>query len=197
MPCIICPQGCGTVWRGRLTVDAIAWTRLVHVDTWRMVPNRQEATKKRTSDTGGSAVKFCQDIVDWTFEITNTLCIDDWLYSDILTDQTNPSVGVQAWFYFGWDCTHAPPPLGTNADPSVVDQTTLTGGTGHSNGGIYAFGQVNPPGFGIDNNGTDPATGDWTLDVSLGPYMPEDAGTAGVGPYSISDEDPTNTESAV
>lgn len=197
MPCVICPEGCGTVWVGT-DADPIVWTRLVHVDSWTMTANRQEANKKRTSDTGGAAIKFCSDITDWTFEITNTLCIDDWLYADILTDQTNPSAGVTGWFFFGWSCANAPPPLGTNADPADTDPDLFAAGTYvGSSGGIYAYGTVNPPGFGIDNNGSDPATGDWTVSVVRGPYLPKDTGSAGVGAYSGSDEDVGNVESQV
>lgn len=197
MPCAICPEGCGTVWIGTDT-DPIVWTRLVHVDTWTMTPNRQEANKKRTSDTGGAAIKFCADITDWTFEITNTLCIDDWLYANILEDPTNPSDGKEAWFFFGWDCENAPPPKGTNAEPDDTVPSTFGAGTyAGTSGGIYAFGKVNPPGFGINNDGSDPATGDWTISVTLGPYLPKDTGTAGVGPYSVSDADVTNVESAL
>lgn len=201
MPCAICPSGCGTVWIGTDT-EPIVWKRLVHVDTWRLVPNRQEANKKRTSDTGGAAVKFCGDVVDFTFEVTNTLCIDDWLYADILSDPTNPALGKTAWFFFGWDCDHAPAPQGTGTDPTGDDPDDnvladlLDGTYVGSSGGLYAKGVVNPPGFGVDNNGSDPSTADWTVDVIVGPRFPKDTGTAGVGPYSTSDADPDSVESA-
>lgn len=202
MACAICPEGCGTVFKGSLSGDTITWTRLVHVDTWNMTPNRQEATKKRTSDTGGNAVKFCSDIIDWTITVTNTLCTDDWLYADILANQRNPSIGVTAWFFLGWACTFAPTshPNGSGSSPSITDQTDLTGAPGtytQSDGGVYVYGTVSPPGFGIDNNGTDPATGEWNIDATLGPYLPaDDQPTAGTGAYSVSDGDPTNTEAA-
>lgn len=184
MPCEICP-GCATVWKGTVVGANVTWVRLVHVDGWTMTPNRQEANKKRTSDTGGAAVKFCADIVDWTFEITNTLCIDDWLYADILEDQYNPSVGVEGWFFFGWGCEHAPP---TNTAP-VGDTVAELDASPFAllDSGIYAYGQVNPPGFGVVNDGSDPATADWTLSVIRGPFLPVAALTGASGPYSVSD----------
>lgn len=201
MACAICPGGCGTVWIGKYAGDdpsaALTWSRLVHVDSWGMTPNRQEATKKRTSDTGGAAIKFCSDIIDWTVTVTNTLCIDDWLYSDILADQENPSVGTTAWFFLSWDCDFSPlanpGPIATPATTHATGAAIVAGG--HLLGGIFVHGTVSPPGFSIDNNSTDPATGEWNVDITLGPYLPADnPATAGTGSYSISDGDPTNTE---
>lgn len=190
MPCHICP-GCATVWMATdLTGGNITWVRLIHVDGWTMTPNRQEANKKRTSDTGGAAVKFCSDIVDWTFEVTNTLCIDDWLYADILDDSSNPSVGVTTWFFFGWGCEHSPVGLGAenNVPPDVVTTAALDPSTfAAADSGIYAYGTVNPPGFGVVNDGSDPATADWSLSVTVGPLMPVAALTGASGPYSGSD----------
>jgi hypothetical protein len=189
-----------TVWIGT-DADPIVWTRLIHTGSWAMTPNRQEANKRRTSDTGGAAVKFCPDIVDWTMEITNVLCEDDWLYTDILVDQTNPSVGKTTWFFFGWSCDQAPTPHGTGTDPEGDDPIdtdpdafaagTYTGSTK----GVYAYGTVNPPGFSMDNDGSDAPSGDWTISVVRGPYLPKDTGTGGVGAFSGSDEDAGNVES--
>ena len=190
--CIICPEGCGTVWIGANDATTITdWTRLVHVDAWRIVPNLQEASKKRTSDTGGKAAKFCSDVIDWTAEITNTLCDTDWLYADILTNPGNPSGGKTAWFFLGWGCNHAPKPHGTGAALGDLPlETTIAKfnlGTYAIDSGVYLLGIVNPPGFGIDNTGSDPATADWSINISSGPYLPIGAAT---GIYSVSDDDP-------
>ena len=57
--CSICPEGCATIWIAEPPVSpdtAITdWTRLVHLDKWELVPNRTEAPKKRTSDSGRAA----------------------------------------------------------------------------------------------------------------------------------------------
>lgn len=192
MACAICPQGCGTVWIATIGVDnALTWTRLVHMDSWNLTPNRTEATKKRTSDTGGAAVKFCSDIIDWTCTIVNTLCVEDWLYADILVNQRNPSAGKTTWFFLGWDCVHAPAPLGTGTDPSLADADTIIGNESTyttSDGGIYLYGTVSPPGFGIDNTNSDPATGEWNIDIISGPYFPAASGAE----FSGSDEIPGN-----
>lgn len=187
MPCVICPKGCATVWMAKAIdgAGAITWVRLVHVDRWNMTPNRQEANKKRTSDTGGLAVKFCEDITDFSFEVTNTLCIDDWLYADILDNPIAPGTGIRTWFFFGWGCEHAPAPVGDNDPPLATNTSQLDPATfALRDSGSYAYGQVSPPGFGVDNNGSDPATADWTLSVELGPLLPFPRTT---GAYSPSD----------
>jgi hypothetical protein len=190
MPCSICPEGCGSVWVATEGgAGALTWVRLIHTDSWTMTPNRQEANKKRTSDTNRAAVKFCSDITDWTFEVTNTLCPEDWLYADLLDDPTNPSDGIESWFFFGWGCEHVPGAQATattTGDPPSADNISDFVGTfALSDSGIYAFGKVNPPGFGIDNNGSDPATGDWTLSVSDGPFLPVASGALYSGSDSI------------
>ncbi len=79
MACGMCPGFFEVYfWNGS------AWERLDNVDSWSFDANVQEATKKRTSSTGGLAVKFCGDIVDYSASVTTTLCRDNWLFCDIL-----------------------------------------------------------------------------------------------------------------
>lgn len=183
VPCTLCPEGVSTIWVSSGTTNPVSWTRLVHLDKWELVANRTEAPKKRTSDTGGAARKFCSDILDWTVNLTNTLCETDWLYCDILDDPTNPSVGVTAYWFLGWDASYL-----TGTTPGVTDPADFVYPFGQHERGVYVLGQVVPGGFGLDNTTSDPATAEWSIEVSGGPWFPN----CTTGDFAPSDGDATS-----
>lgn len=182
MACSICPQGSTSVFIGTGS-PVITWVRLVNLDKWELVANRTEAPKKRTSDTNGAAVKFCSDVLDWSVNLTTTLCESSWLYCDILADSSNPSIGVSAYWFLTWDIEYLPASQGGISKPvGVTAVADISDALASNERGIYFGGTVIPGGFGLDNTSSDPATSDWTIEVTNGPWFPE----CGLGNFSAS-----------
>lgn len=171
------------------------WIYIRHVDSWEIAAVRQEATRKRTSSTGGAAVKFCPDTVSHDVNVVNTLTPDEqWLYGAILANPNRMAIGVTAWFFLGFDVAFNPVLSGGTLTPMndsvvVVDGNAATSkelgtngtvGTGfvHHNNGFYTYGTVVPPGFTGSNDGQDPVTADWAVAISTAPLPPEPAFSA-------------------
>lgn len=184
MACGMCP-GYFSVWYGELSgtagAETLAWTQIANVDSWTIDANVQEATKKRTSSTKGLAVKFCEDVVDFTASVTTTLCKTDWLFCHILNgDHQEMSNTREGWWFFGWskDATNATPDAPTNWTGSVrQDWVDWLNGVdadapSHTDSGVVFFGKVVPPGFGGDNTATDPSTATFSINISAGPVLP-------------------------
>ena len=155
--------------------NSSAWERLDNVDSWSFDANVQEATKKRTSSTGGLAVKFCGDIVDYSASVTTTLCRDNWLFCDILAG-SGQELGktFEGWFFFSWGNT-AGTDVSAPTQANVTALNTWKGGgsiVSHTDQGAYAYGKVVPPSFGGDNTSTDPSTASFTINLSAGPLLP-------------------------
>lgn len=183
MACGLCP-GYFSVWRGRPgggVSTPIQWVEIKNLDSWTIDANVQEATKKRTSSTKGLAVKFCEDVTDYTATVTTTLCAGDWLFCNIL-DGDHQELGntVEGWWFFGWK---KDPSLPRPMPPANWDVNRLgefegwRNGTSpsppeHEDGGAFLFGKVVPPGFGGDNTATDPSTATFTINITAGPLLP-------------------------
>jgi hypothetical protein len=183
MACGLCP-GYFSVWYlkdvGEGSPD-FQWIQISNIDSWTLDANVQEATKKRTSSTNGLAVKFCEDIVDYTASVTTTVCETDWLWCHILSDSGNKnqmSDTREGWWFFGWgkDGTSPEAPDGWTTMEIAAWEVWRAGGAEagpHQDSGVFVYGKVVPGGIGGDNTATDPTTATFTINVSFGPILPE------------------------
>lgn len=186
MACGMCP-GYFSVWYMK---DIIAgestdweWIEIPNIDSWTIDANVQEATKKRTSSTKGLAVKFCEDVVDFTASVTTTLCQTEWLFCHILDGVGQELSNTrEGWFFFGWGNTGTSPKGPTLVNGSWPDAGTTNlenyrNGTAaapeHTESGIFLYGKIVPPGFGGDNTATDPTTATFSINITSGPILPK------------------------
>lgn len=193
MACGMCP-GYFSVWYLKNTNTAQSpqweWIELENIDSWTLDANVQEATKKRTSSTKGLAVKFCEDVVDFTASVTTTLCKTDWLYCHILggTGQEMSNT-IETWWFFGWGNTGTSPKsptltTGEWAPATYAAFENYKNGTAgvptHTDSGMFFYGKVVPPGFGGDNTATDPSTATFSINITSGPVLPDPSATCEV-----------------
>ena len=163
------------------------WFKLPHTVTWELAPDIEDPTEIRTSDTAGNKVAVGAGATSYTLNVTSALAEEDWLYLYILDDdatwgRTQLGSGADLWFFLAWDEDDTP---GTtivyNEGTSSYDYPT------NNDNGIYLRGQVQPGGYGLDNDSTDPAQAEWTANVTWGPHLPDptsgaDLGTTGTDP---------------
>lgn len=198
MACGLCP-GYFSVWYYGTSPNSPStgnvWNQIENVDSWTIDANVQEATKKRTSSTNGLAVKFCEDVVDFTASVTVTLCKSDWLYCHLLEDGYTIANTRETWWFFGWSSGTS---LGQGVSPqgptvwdnaAILDWETwrnsglwdgAAGTPSHTDAGVFFFGKVVPPGFGGDNTATDPSTATFSINISAGPVLPTPSVSCGV-----------------
>ena len=102
----LCP-GVFSLWMYDHTLVAPKWQPLLHIDSWELEPDVEEAPRKRTSSTNGQSVKFCSDIVGYDLSVTNTICGSQWLFCQILEDHRVLSNGITTWFFASWDSDYS------------------------------------------------------------------------------------------
>ncbi len=193
MACGMCP-GYFSVWYMKDIESGSPtnweWIQIPNIDSWTIDANVQEATKKRTSSTKGLAVKFCEDVVDFTASVTTTLCKTEWLFCHILEGNGQELSNTrEGWFFFGWGNTGTAP-----KGPTLVNGVWPEAGTDnlenyrngtaappeHTDSGIFLYGKVVPPGFGGDNTATDPTTATFSINITAGPILPKPNATCDV-----------------
>jgi len=168
--CFVCP-GHAAVWVAipddQNDYVPETWYKLPHTVSWGLVPDIEEATEIRTSDTAGKKVAPCGGATSWSLDVTSALCEDDWLYGYILgeDDRTDPANGADLWMFLAFEEGDTP-----------GESITWDGSTHHvslnEDNGIYLRANVNPPGFGFDNDSSDPVTAEWSADITWGPEFP-------------------------
>ena len=174
--CYICPRF-GSIWCTDYngtdvhpgTSAGLTWIKLPEMQTWELTADVTDPDEFVTSETGGSAVRPCPGTTTWSFTTNWKLCQTNWLYAYLLGDPAdsavthggwaNPNDLACKWFYFSW----------TQDAPTQVT----------SDRGIYAVGQVNAGGFGLDNNASTAAETAPTIEVVRGPFLPPSATVAG------------------
>jgi len=136
------------------------FTKLPEVQSWTLDADVTDPDEFVTSGTNGVAVSPCVGTTSWSATVNFKLCPDDWIYCYLLSGGgtlggwDDPGLVVQKWFYFTW----------LNVGPTVTPNA--------QNLGVYMVGQVNPSGFGIDNNSTSAAETEPTIRGVLGPFLP-------------------------
>lgn len=145
------------------------WTMLPHTISWDLQANVEEPTEVRTSNTGGNKIKTCGGATSWSVAVRSLLADDDWLYSYLLNaPHRTPTDVATLWFYLAWNTSQ---PIHT-AGAAI----SYTAGLGNSDG-VIVKGFAEAPGFGFDNDSSDPQTTEWTIRVQAGPYFPRGATT--------------------
>ena len=142
-------------------IDGTAFDRIPEVLSWELTSSVDEPDAFRTADTGGSRVTPCGGAVTWEVTVTTKICIGDWLY-DYLLDPDEMADGWyqgsetldRAWFYLSFD----------GNQPSALASAT--------DKGIFLIGRVTPPGFGGDNNTDEAAEAEFTIQLIMGPFIP-------------------------
>lgn len=163
---------------------------LPHTITWNIEPNTEDPTEIRTSDTGGLKIAVGAGATSYKLNVTSALSVYDWLYAYILASdgtwaKTLPAQGADLWFFLAWDVDDTPESTITSDSGGWI--VTRAADADH---GIYCRGLVEPAGYGIDNDSTDPAKAEWSANITAGPYLPEsDTGTLygeDTPPFSLS-----------
>ena len=140
-----------------------------------ITPDVEEPTEVRTSDTGGKKVPACGGATSYAVEVTSALCDEDWLYAYILDsysdtpsagDPIDPSRGADLWFCVQWSATADTP------DATFTNLAGVISCDAEGDNAIYCRGQVQPPGFGFDNDSSDPVTAEWSAEITWGPKFP-------------------------
>lgn len=175
--CFICP-GHARIYVSRpdgTTELPTTWLLLPHTVQVGVTPDVEEPTEIRTSDTGGKKVPACGGATSYALEVTSALCDHDWLYAYLLDsysatpsagDPIDPSKGADLWFCVQWSETPDTP------DATWVNTNGVITCNAQGDNAIYSRGQVQPPGFGFDNDSSDPVTAEWSAELTWGPKFP-------------------------
>lgn len=152
------------------------WRALPHTITWALEPNVEDPTEIRTSDTGGLKIAVGSGATSYKLNVTSALTEEDWLYAYILEADGDGDTngewatslianGADLWLYLAWNS-------GDTASATFTSSSNGIAISSHIDNGIYLFGTVEPGGYGMDNDSTDPVKAEWSVNVTLGPYLP-------------------------
>lgn len=150
--------------------DPTDWVALPHTVKYEFAADVEEATELRTSDTDNRKVAACGGATSYTMTISSALCNSDWLYAYLLEDETDPTSGLNLWFYL----PHSFVP-GTDTVPAGITNDSVGPADLASTQGPLLKGIVQAPGIAFDNDASDPTVVEWTVKVQQGPYLPAPA----------------------
>lgn len=195
--CFVCP-GSTKIWIASAAgVDGIptgSWYALPHTISVQIEPSVEDPTEIRTSDTAGLKIAVGSGATSYALNVVSGLTEENWLYAFILDSdatwgRTLPANGATLWFALDWNSSSVPDSSLTAASIATPDNgSTYTITRTEPDYAIYLKGTVEPGGYGMDNDSTDPVRAEWSVNISNGPYFPDTTGTLYGGdaaPYLI------------